>query len=84
MRVILGELPIAQDVADALQGEESPMHDVLESVLNYERGNWEECSRLAKKLKLKEEKLRELHLQALRWSRELTHSQQEAEPAGVH
>ena len=48
------------------------MRDVLDAVLNYERGNWEECSQLAKKLALKEEKIIDLHLQALRWSRELT------------
>lgn len=64
-------------------GEKSPMRDVLELVLSYEHGHWEECSQLARKLAVKEEKLCELHLQALRWSRELTHAQ-ENEPIGVH
>jgi EAL and modified HD-GYP domain-containing signal transduction protein len=77
MRVILGELPIAPDVSAALMGEKCPMHDVLETVLNYERGHWEQCSQLAKSLAIKEEKLCELHLQALRWSHELTHAQEE-------
>jgi len=83
MRVILGELPISPDVSAALMGEKSPMRDVLELVLSYEHGHWEECSQLARKLAVKEEKLCELHLQALRWSRELTHAQ-ENEPIGVH
>jgi EAL and modified HD-GYP domain-containing signal transduction protein len=82
MRVIVGELPVAQDVSAALMGEKCPMRDVLEAVLHYEQGNWEECSQLAKKMALKEEKLCELHWQALRWSRELIHAQED-EPAAV-
>jgi len=77
MRVILGELPIAQDVSEALMGEKSPMRDVLEIVLGYERGNWDECSRLARKMLLSEEKLCDLQLQALRWSHELTRAHEE-------
>jgi EAL and modified HD-GYP domain-containing signal transduction protein len=82
MRAILSELPIADDVSAALKGEQSPMRDVLEIVLSYERGDWNECSRLAKKLELKEEKLCELHLRALRWGRELTHAHED-EPTEV-
>lgn len=82
MRAILGELPIADDVSAALLGEKSPMHEVLETVLSYERGDWDACSRMAKKLALKEEKLCELHLRALRWGSELTHAHQD-EPAEV-
>jgi c-di-GMP-related signal transduction protein len=79
MRVILAGLPIAEDVSAALIGEKGSMRDVLDAVLNYERGNWAACSELAKKLALKEEKIIDLHLQALRWSRELTHAA-ESEP----
>ena len=71
MRVVLAELPIAPDVSAALVGEQNPLRDVLQAVISYEQGNWEECSQLAKRLALKEETLGELYLQALRWSREL-------------
>ena len=53
------------------------MRDVLETVRSYERGDWNECSRLAKKLALKEERLCELHLRALRWCSELTHAHED-------
>ena len=53
------------------------MRDVLEVVFAFERGNWEECSRLAKKMSLSEEKLCDLHLQAIRWSHELTRAHEE-------
>jgi EAL and modified HD-GYP domain-containing signal transduction protein len=80
MRVMLAELPIAPDVSAALLGEQNPLRDVLQAVISYEQGNWEECSQLAKKLALKEEKLCELYIQALRWSRELSKAETD-EPA---
>ena len=52
MRVMLGELPIAADVSAALMGEQNPMRDVLQAVISYEQGNWEDFSQLAKKLAL--------------------------------
>jgi EAL and modified HD-GYP domain-containing signal transduction protein len=80
MRVMLAELPIAADVGAALMGEQNSLRDVLEVVVNYEQGNWEEVSRLAKKLDLKEQTFSNLYVQALRWSRELTDAQQQEEP----
>ena len=80
MRAVLAELPIAPDVGAALMGEQNPARDVLQAVVSYEQGDWEECSQMAKKLALKEETLSKLHLQALRWSHELT-LDQKGEPA---
>jgi c-di-GMP-related signal transduction protein len=52
-------------------GEQNLLRDVLQAVISYEQGNWEEFSQLAKRLALEEEALGELYLQALRWSGEL-------------
>ncbi len=82
MRVILAELPIAPDVSAALVGEQNSMRDVLQAVISYEQGNWEEFAALAKNLGLKEEKFCELYTQALRWSRDLAHEEKD-EPAEV-
>jgi EAL and modified HD-GYP domain-containing signal transduction protein len=71
MRVLLAELPIAPDVGAALMGEQNPLHDVLQAVISYEHGHWDECSQLSKKLAVKEEMLSKLYLYALHWSREL-------------
>jgi EAL and modified HD-GYP domain-containing signal transduction protein len=78
MRPVLAELPIAADLSAALMGEQNPLRDVLQTVISYEQGNWEELSQLAKRLGLKEEKLCELYMQALRWSRELTQGEKDA------
>ena len=72
MRVILAELPIATDVREALAGDQNPMRDALQAAISYEQGNWEEFALSAKKLALTEEKLGELYVQSLHWSRELT------------
>ncbi len=82
MRTTLAELPIAPDVSAALLGEESPLRLVLRLVIGYEEGNWQEACEMAKKLGLNEELLPTLFLQALRWSRELTH-EQKAEPVAA-
>ena len=50
---------------------------LLQAVISYEQGDWEQCSQRARKLALKEEKLEELYLQALRWSRELTQAEKD-------
>jgi EAL and modified HD-GYP domain-containing signal transduction protein len=82
IRVILAELPIAPDISAALAGEQNPLRDVLQAVLSYEQGNWQEFSDVAKKLAMKEETLSELYLQALHWSRDLAHAGK-GEPAEV-
>ncbi len=79
MRTTLADLPIAPDVSAALLGEENPLRDILRMVTAYEEGNWQEACEMAKKSGLNEEILPALFIQALRWSRELTHDQR-AEP----
>ncbi len=82
MRTTLAELPIAPDVSAALLGEENPLRDVLRMVVGYEEGNWQEFNEVAKKFGLNGEIVPALFLQALRWSRELTHDQR-AEPVAT-
>ncbi len=75
MRLIMAELPIASDVGGALQGEKGRMRDVLDIVISYEQGQWDEFSQVAKKLGLDEEKISQLYVKALLWSHELPHGQ---------
>jgi EAL and modified HD-GYP domain-containing signal transduction protein len=77
MPVVLAELPIAPDVSAALLGEGNPLRDLLQAVISYEQGDWEQCSQRARKLGLKDEKLETLYLQALRWSRALTQAEKD-------
>jgi len=78
MPAVLAELPIAPDVSAALLGEGNLLRDVLQAVISYEEGDWENCSQRAKELGLNEEKLEELYLKALRWSRELAQAEKDA------
>jgi c-di-GMP-related signal transduction protein len=75
MRMIVAELPIAADVGGALQGEKGRMRDVLDIVIRYEQGQWDEFAQLAQKLSIEEKKISEMYLKALLWSHELPHGQ---------
>ena len=77
MPAVLAELPIAPDVSAALLGEGNPLRDALQVVISYEQGDWEECSQWSSKLGIREEKLEELYLQALRWNRGLTQAEKD-------
>ncbi len=76
MRAMLAELPIPPDVNAALLGEQNALWDALQTVLDFEQGNWEGFSNLVRKLGQQDETLCELYFKALRWSRELSKAQE--------
>ena len=47
MSRVLEELPLADDLKQALLGASSPLRPVLEFVEHYERGDWTVCAELA-------------------------------------
>jgi EAL and modified HD-GYP domain-containing signal transduction protein len=70
MPAIVAELPLEDRTKRALCGEANPMRDVLDCVLAYERGAWEECDALARKAKVNPAILPVAYVEALKWSRE--------------
>jgi EAL and modified HD-GYP domain-containing signal transduction protein len=78
MRAILAELPITEEVRAALMGESNQLHDVLETVLAYERANWASFSQMAQKLTLPEDGFSEMYMKSLRWCSELGLDQESA------
>lgn len=66
---ILAELPISDDIKDALLQKGGPLIRAYDLVLAYERGRWRELSQIAKALKMDEEKLPAIALQSLEWAR---------------
>ena len=57
MSDILAELSISEDIKTALLGGNNLFRSVYESVLAYEKGNWEQFSALASKLRLCEDEV---------------------------
>jgi EAL and modified HD-GYP domain-containing signal transduction protein len=65
---ILNELPLSSPIKDALVGAKGRLAGYIELVRSYETGQWGRVTRLAQALKLDENTLPELYLQACKWS----------------
>ncbi|HET6203437.1 MAG TPA: HDOD domain-containing protein [Planctomycetota bacterium] len=67
---VLREIPIAEDVREALLGEEgSRLRDVYDYVVAYERGDWDRRIALAERLGIDEGIAAPLYKKALEWGR---------------
>jgi c-di-GMP-related signal transduction protein len=65
---LLEELPISDDIKDALLEREGPLGKIYELVLAYERGNWGEFSQLSEELMLDEKGVPALFHDSLEWT----------------
>lgn len=68
MSKILTDLPIAEEVKDALNGEPGIYSDVMNLIKSYERAQWSQFSELAAKFSLQETILPKLYIEALEWA----------------
>ena len=66
LQEVLGELPLKQDISDAIlrEGELRTALDLIEAL---ERGNWSEISRLAAEIKIEESVLQDMYFDAVKW-----------------
>ena len=65
---IFGELPLGDEIKAALLNGQGPFYPVFELVRCYERGGWEELTRLAILLNLDEAEIPQLYLASIEWS----------------
>jgi EAL and modified HD-GYP domain-containing signal transduction protein len=70
MAEIVAELPLTDETRRALCGESTPARDLLDCVLAYERGAWDECETIARRARVNPAVLPGAFLEALRWVRE--------------
>ena len=68
MSEVLAELPLADDLADALEGRSTILRPVLELVLKYERGNWTACSEISTALGVTEAAVFQCYREAVSWA----------------
>lgn len=73
MEKAISQIPISDDIKDALLGKENRFRDIFELILGYEAGNWDAFMKYAEKLNFKEETAPELYIKALEWSDEFMH-----------
>lgn len=68
IKSIVGTLPIADDIKQALCGEENQAWSVLQCVRSHEEAHWESLAELTGQLGLSDDDLTELYLGALEWA----------------
>ncbi len=67
---VLEKLPLSEDIKTALLGGAGTYRDVYETVLYYERGDWDHLSAAAATLELDEERVPEVFRSSLKWASE--------------
>ena len=68
MAKVMKALPLCDNIKDALVRRRGELIDYLILVESYEKGQWEDVAKAARKLSLSEEKLPEIYMQACEWS----------------
>ena len=71
MSEVLVDLPLSDDIKHALLGAENTGRRLLDCVIAYERGKWDESVSAARRLGLDPMRLPKAYADALRWSNEL-------------
>jgi c-di-GMP-related signal transduction protein len=69
MEEILAELPIAQDVKNALRGDPNLLSGVLNTIIAYEKADWDEFSSWARKIGLKESLFPPIYASSITWAK---------------
>jgi EAL and modified HD-GYP domain-containing signal transduction protein len=72
MAEALAELPLSDAARDALLGRQNALRSVLETVIAYEDGGWEEAISGAEVIGAREAHLQQAYTGALSWAHELT------------
>jgi c-di-GMP-related signal transduction protein len=70
MAAALGALPLSETASAALQGQPNALRDVLDAVISYERGEWDQATFAAGHAGLSETTLPEAYTSALQWLKE--------------
>ncbi|NYE57019.1 EAL and modified HD-GYP domain-containing signal transduction protein [Carboxydothermus ferrireducens DSM 11255] len=68
---ILNQLPLAQDLMDALLTGAGQMGDIFQLILAYEKGDWEKMTSITQKLKMNVTAVPDCYLKALAWTNKL-------------
>jgi len=71
MDAILSTLPLSDDVHHALAGGDNRLRAVLDAVMAYERGRWDEVSGLAARAGFTDSDISACYADAIAWTREI-------------
>lgn len=72
MNALLSEIPVPNEIKDALLGADGQFRDVYEIVSNYEAGTWEPLLEAIRRVHVNEEAIPELFLKSLDWANQVS------------
>jgi EAL and modified HD-GYP domain-containing signal transduction protein len=72
MATAVAELPLSENIRQALLGQENDARHVLDAVIAHERGEWDEAASIANKISVPRDVLPHAYADALKWARELS------------
>ena len=80
---VLKEIAIGEEIRNALLGKSNALRRILDVVLNYERGNWDEISQAAANLGVRDEVITERYLESVDWAQQVVsgHNASDLNPA---
>jgi EAL and modified HD-GYP domain-containing signal transduction protein len=67
MQDVMGRMPLSTNLKDALISFKGPLSPYLGLIIRYERGQWQQVSKLAAALRVDERGLPELYRKACEW-----------------
>ena len=67
---ILNELPIDDQIKDALRGRENDIRRRLDCVLAYEEGDWKNFLQISEEFSIEEDKLANMYVRSIVWGDE--------------
>jgi EAL and modified HD-GYP domain-containing signal transduction protein len=71
MRMAIEDLPLPEMIRGALLGEDNVARTVLETIVHYERGEWDAAYARADRLNVHFDLLPDIYADAIRWARDL-------------
>lgn len=71
MPVAIDDLPLPAAIREALLGSDNPARTVLDTIVHYERGEWDAAYAGADRLNVNHDLLPDIYADAIRWARDL-------------
>ncbi|HOP74136.1 MAG TPA: HDOD domain-containing protein [Bacillota bacterium] len=68
---IIDEVPVADDVKDALSGTSNSLREVYDLIIAYERGEWDVLTEKTAQLNVSENEVSRLYITALQWVQQI-------------
>jgi len=68
---VLKEIAIGDEIRDALLGNTNRLREIFDLVLNYEQGQWDEIASSAARMRICEDAIPALYMDAVEWARRM-------------